>query len=296
LGLKRTHSLKVSFNRGEQLPRGKKGHEVEIVDSHAHLEFPQFDDDREAMLQRARGAGVQTILAIGSGTGTDRLDAAIPFAEQYDWVYATVGIHPHDVNDVTEETHAKLDELARHPRVIGWGEMGLDYHYDHVTPKVQKRVFRRQLDQARAAKLPIIIHCRDAWPDCLQILEEDWRPGGLGGIFHCFTGTLEQARQGVDMGFLVSFAGNVTYPKAQSIRDVAAELPLDRMLTETDSPFLPPQGRRGKRNEPAYVTEVAQALANVRNLAAVEIAATTAENFRRFFQLGAQHAPAQQPK
>ena len=269
---------------------------MEIVDSHAHLEFPQFDDDREAMLQRARGAGVQTILAIGSGTGTDRLDAAIPFAEQYDWVYATVGIHPHDVNDVTEETHAKLDELARHPRVIGWGEMGLDYHYDHVTPKVQKRVFRRQLDQARAAKLPIIIHCRDAWPDCLQILEEDWRPGGLGGIFHCFTGTLEQARQGVDMGFLVSFAGNVTYPKAQSIRDVAAELPLDRMLTETDSPFLPPQGRRGKRNEPAYVTEVAQALANVRNLAAVEIAATTAENFRRFFQLGAQHAPAQQPK
>ncbi len=248
------------------------------------------------MLQRARDAGVQTILAIGSGTATNRLDAAIPFAEQYDWVYATVGIHPHDVNDVTEETYAKLDELARHPRVIGWGEMGLDYHYDHVTPEVQKRVMRRQLEQARAAKLPIIIHCRDAWPDCLQVLEEDWRASGLGGIFHCFTGTLEQARQGVDMGFLVSFAGNVTYPKAQSIRDVAAELPLDRMLTETDSPFLPPQGRRGKRNEPAYVTEVAKALANVRNLPADEIAATTAENFRRFFRVGAQHTPAQQPK
>jgi TatD DNase family protein len=260
---------------------------LEIIDSHAHLEFPQFDDDREAMLGRARAAGVQTLLAIGSGTGTGRLDAAIPFAEQHHWVYATVGIHPHDVNDVAEETYTKLDALARHPRVIGWGEMGLDYHYDHVAPDVQQRVFRRQLRLAREAKLPIIIHCRDAWPDCLQIMEEDWRSSGLGGIFHCFTGTLADARRGLDMGFLISFAGNVTYPKAQAIRDVAREVPLDRMLTETDSPFLPPQGRRGKRNEPAYVVEVAQALANVRNLAADEIAAITAENFRRFFRLGA---------
>jgi TatD DNase family protein len=261
---------------------------LEIIDSHAHLEFPQFDEDREAMLARAQAAGVRTVLAIGSGTGTQRLDAAIPFAERHDWVYATVGIHPHDVNDVTEETYAQLDLLARHPRVIAWGEMGLDYHYDHVAPDLQKRVFRRQLAQAREPKLPIIIHCRDAWPDCLEIMEQDWRPTGLGGIFHCFTGTIEEARRGLDMGFLISFAGNVTYPKAQPIRDVARDVPLDRMLTETDSPFLPPQGRRGKRNEPAYVVEVAQALGNVRNLPAEEIAATTAANFRRFFQLGAR--------
>ncbi len=163
--------------------------------------------------------------------------------------------------------------------MIGWGEMGLDYHYDRVAPDLQQRVFRRQLEQARAAKLPIIIHCRDAWPDCLGILEQDWRPTGLGGIFHCFSGKLEEARQGIDMGFLISFAGNVTYPKAQAIRDVARDVPLDRMLTETDSPFLPPQARRGKRNEPAYVVEVAQALANVRNLPAEEIATATAANF-----------------
>jgi len=239
------------------------------------------------MLERARAAGVQTILAIGSGTGTDRLDAAIPFAEQHDWIYATVGIHPHDVNEVIEETHARLDMLAKHPRVIAWGEMGLDYHYDHVAPDLQQPVFRRQLEQARAAKLPIVIHCRDAWPDCLQIMEAEWRPTGLGGIFHCFTGTIEEAKRGLDMGFMISFAANVTYPKAQPIRDVAREVPLDRMLTETDSPFLPPQARRGKRNEPALVVEVAQALANVRNLAAEEVAATTAANFRRFFRLGA---------
>ena len=143
-------------------------------------------------------------------------------------------------------------------------------------PTCRNACFRGNWSMARAAKLPIMIHCREAWPDCLEIMEQDWRAAGLGGIFHCFTGTIEEARRGLDMGFMVSFAGNVTYPKAQGIRDVAREVPLDRMLTETDSPFLPPQGRRGKRNEPAYVVEVAQALANVRNLPAEEIAATTA--------------------
>jgi TatD DNase family protein len=267
---------------------------LEIIDSHAHLEFPQFDDDRPAMLDRARSAGVQTLLAIGSGTGPDRLDAAIPFAETHDWIYATVGIHPHDANQVTEEHFQRLDELGRNPRVIGWGEMGLDYHYDHSPRDVQQNVFRRQLEQARALKLPIVIHCRDAWADCLAILDRDWRSTGLGGIFHCFTGTWDDARRGLDMGFMISFAANVTYPKMQHLRDVAGELPLDRLLTETDSPFLPPQGRRGKRNEPAFVVEVAQALANVRNLAAEEIAAATAANFRRFFRLGVQE-PSVQP-
>src|ERR1700719_1586365 len=266
---------------------------MQIVDSHAHLEFPQFDDDRDAMLERTRAAGVETLLAIGSGTGPDRLNAAIPFAEQHDWIYATVGIHPHGAKLATEEHFERLDELAKHPRVIAWGEMGLDYYYDHSPRDVQQQVFQRQLGQARTAKLPIVIHCRDAWADCLEMIERDWRSSGLGGILHCFTGTMDDAKRGLDMGFMVSFAGNVTYPKMQHLRDVARELPLDRLLTETDSPFLPPQGRRGKRNEPAFVVEVAQALASVRDLGNDEIAATTAANFRRFFRLGAWDAPAQ---
>jgi TatD DNase family protein len=266
---------------------------VEIIDSHAHLEFPQFDEDRAAMLERARAAGIKTLLAIGSGTGPDRLNAAIPFAEEYDWIYATIGIHPHEAQLATEEHFARLDELAKHPRVIAWGEMGLDYYYDHSPRDVQQRVFRRQLGQAREAKLPIVIHCRDAWDDCLAMMEQDWKPTGLGGILHCFTGTLADAQRGLDMGFMVSFAGNVTYPKMQHLRDVAKELPMERLLTETDSPFLPPQGKRGKRNEPANVVEVAQALANVRNSTSEEIAATTAANFRRFFRLDAPVSPAQ---
>jgi TatD DNase family protein len=170
--------------------------------------------------------------------------------------------------------------------------MGLDYFYDHSPREVQQEVFRRQLGQARAAKLPIVIHCRDAWADCLGMIEEDWRSSGLGGILHCFTGTLEDAKRGLDMGFMVSFAGNLTYKKMQNLRDVAKEIPLERLLTETDSPFLPPEGRRGKRNEPANVVEVARALGNVRDLPGEEIAAVTAANFRRFFRFDAQNQAA----
>ncbi|MHB8411535.1 MAG: TatD family hydrolase [Candidatus Acidiferrales bacterium] len=262
---------------------------MEIIDSHAHLEFPQFDADREDMLARAREAGVTTILAIGSGTASDRLDAAIPFAEKYGWIYGTVGVHPHESKLATDEWYEDLARLAKHPRVIAWGEIGLDYFYDHSPRDVQQSVFRRQLTLARAANLPVIIHCRDAWPDCLQILEEEWRSSGLSGIFHCFTGTLAEARQGMDMGFVVSFSANITYPKMAPLREVAAALPLDRILVETDSPFLPPQRIRGKRNEPAFVVEVAQTLANVRNLAPDEVARITAENFRRFFRLASGH-------
>ena len=169
---------------------------MKIIDSHAHLEMSQFDEDRAAMLERARAAGVDALLAIGSGTSpAERIDSAIPFAEQHDWIYATIGVHPYDAKAATEEHFAQLDQFARHPRVIAWGEMGLDYHYDEEqAPRdVQQRVFRRQLEQARAAKLPIVIHCRDAWDDCIGILEEDWRPSGLGGIFHCFTATPAEA-------------------------------------------------------------------------------------------------------
>jgi TatD DNase family protein len=249
------------------------------------VDVSDYDADRDAMLARAQSAGVETLLAIGNGPDIEKLGAAIPYAERHDWIYASVGIHPHEARHATDAHYAELDRLVRHPRVIAWGEIGLDFHYDHSPRDVQGRVFRRQLEQARAAKTPIIIHCREAWPDCLKILDEDWRSSGLGGIFHCFTGTLEEANSGLEMGFLVSFAGNVTYPKAQNLRDTAREIPIDRLLVETDSPFLAPQPYRGKRNEPAHVGEVARTIANVRNLAADEVARATSENFYRFFGL-----------
>jgi TatD DNase family protein len=258
---------------------------MDLIDSHAHVDVSDFDADRDAMLARAQAAGVGTLLAIGNGPEIEKLGAAIHYAEQKDWIYASIGIHPHEAKHATEEHYAELDRLAQHSRVIAWGEIGLDYHYDHSPRDTQAQVFCRQLEQARTAKRPIVIHCREAWTDCLKLLEQHWRSSALGGIFHCFAGTLAEARQGMEMGFLISFAGNVTYPKAQNLRDVAGEVPLDCLLVETDSPFLAPQPHRGRRNEPAYVAEVAQSIANVRNLPADEVACATAENFRRLFNL-----------
>jgi TatD DNase family protein len=258
---------------------------MELIDSHAHIDAPQFAEDREAMLGRARVAGVSALLAIGTGPGPEKLDAALPLAEAHDWIYTTVGIHPHEAREVTEAHLDELARLAKHPKVIAWGEIGLDYFYDYSPRDAQERVFRDQMALAHEARLPIIIHCRDAWADCLKLLEEVWRPAGLGGILHCFTSTLEDAKRGLDIGFLISFAGNSTYPKTQNLRDVAKALPLENILIETDSPYLAPQAYRGKRNEPAYVVEVARTLASVRDLPAEEFAARTAGNFRRFFHL-----------
>ena len=258
---------------------------MELIDSHAHIDFPQFAEDRAAMLERARAAGITTLLAIGTGPGPEKLDSAIPFAEQHDWIYATIGIHPHEAKDVTPGHLEELSRLTKHPKVIAWGEIGLDYFYDHSPRETQQKLFRDQMELAAQAKLPIVIHCRDAWPDCMNLLEEHWKPASLGGILHCFSSTLEDARRGIDMGFLISFAGNSTYPKAQNLRDVAKVLPLEKILIETDSPYLAPQAYRGKRNEPAYVAEVARTLASVRNLSPDDVAAATAENFRRLFRL-----------
>jgi TatD DNase family protein len=262
---------------------------MKLIDSHAHIDFPQFADDREAMLQRAQSAGVETILAIGTGPGPEKLDAALPYAEANDWIYTSIGIHPHEAKEVTPEHLATLERLSQHPKVIAWGEIGLDYFYDHSPRDIQEKVFREQMALANAAKLPIIIHCRDAWPDTLNLLEEVWKPTGLGGILHCFTSTLEDAHRGLDMGFLISFAGNSTYPKTQNLREVAKALPLEKILIETDSPFLAPLPYRGKRNEPAYVAEVAKALASVRDLPVEDFAAATAENFRRLFSITRPH-------
>jgi len=260
-----------------------------FVDSHAHLEMPQFDTDREAVLQRAREAGVERILAIGSGTGPGSLDCAIQLAARHDWVNATIGIHPHEAKLATEADYQELERLAQDPKVLAWGEIGLDYFYDHSPRDVQERVFIRQMELAAAAKLPIIIDCRpsddseNAWDDCLRLIREKWATNGLGGVLHCFTGSLAHMHAALDMGFIISFAGNVTFPKAQNIREAAKDVPLDRMLIETDSPFLAPVPHRGKRNEPAFVKEVARQIAELRGVAPEIIAERTTSNFSNFF-------------
>jgi TatD DNase family protein len=262
-----------------------------FVDSHAHLEMEQFDADREQMIARAHETGIKTILAIGSGTGPGALDCAIQLAEQYEFIYATIGIHPHEAKLARDPDFEEMERLAKRPKVIAWGEIGLDYFYDHSPREIQQQVFLKQLQLAQAAKLPIVIHCRpsnggeDAWEDCLTLLHEHWAPSGLGGILHCFTGTWDHAKRALDMGFMISFAGNVTFPKAQQIRDAAKEVPLDRILIETDSPFLAPVPYRGKRNEPSFVKEAARQIGEIRGQSTEAIGLQTAKNFYRFFSL-----------
>jgi len=263
------------------------------TDSHCHPENKRFDSDREEVFARAKAAGVTTILAIGNGDGpgTGTFDCAIKLAEQHDGVYPTVGIHPHEAALAKQSDFDELVALAKHPKIVAWGEIGLDYYYDHSPRAVQQQVFLAQLELAKAAKLPIIIHCRpsdnsdNAWEDLLRLLRENWQASGLGGVMHCFTGSVEQARASLDLGFVISFAGNVTYPKAQNIRDPASMVPLERMFIETDSPYLAPVPHRGKRNEPAFVVEVARQIAELRGMAPEELGRVTTENFYRFFQI-----------
>jgi TatD DNase family protein len=262
-----------------------------FIDSHAHLDGKQFDSDREQVIVRAREAGVQTIVAVGNGDGPEQVDCGIRLAEKYDFIYATLGIHPHEARLADEAAYQNMERLAKHPKVIAWGEIGLDYFYDHSPRDVQNKVFQRQMELAAAAKLPIVIHCRpsegsdDAWNNCLGLMQEHWVTRGLGGILHCFTGSWPQAKRSLDMGFMISFAGNLTFPKAQQIRDAALEVPLDRMLIETDSPYLAPAPHRGKRNEPAFVTETARKLGELRGFTAEEIGEQTSRNFYNFFKL-----------
>jgi TatD DNase family protein len=262
-----------------------------FVDSHAHLEGKQFASDREEVIARAREAGVQTIVAIGNGDGPANFDCGILLAEKYDFMYATIGIHPHEVSLADQAALDRMSELARHPKIIAWGEIGLDYFYDHSPRDTQKRAFTQQMELAAVAKLPIVIHCRpsegsdDAWEECLGLINDQWSAQGLGGILHCFTGNWAQAKRALDMDFMISFAGNITFPKAQQIRDAALEVPLDRVLIETDSPYLAPIPYRGKRNEPAFVKETARKLAQLRGLTVDEVGEHTSRNFYKFFKL-----------
>ncbi len=273
-----------------------------LVDSHAHLDSPRYDEDRDALLARAWQAGVRTVLSIGIGEGPDTMHRALELSREYAGrpetprIFASAGVHPHEAQLCDEAALTKLDALLKESEIIACGEIGLDYFYDHSPRETQKTVFRRQMELAAANKKPIIIHCRpsdnsaNAWDDTLEMIESEWAPNGLGGILHCFTGEWDHARRAMDCGFLISFAGNITFPKAQPIRDVAAQVPLDRMLIETDAPFLAPVPNRGKRNEPAWVAGVAEKLGEIRSMPTEEIAFRTSENFYRFFSIAADMA------
>jgi len=245
-----------------------------LIDSHCHLDDEKFAADRAQVIERARAAGVELMLAIGTG---GELDVAIQQAERYPFIYATIGVHPHDASKATPDTFARLLDLAGHPKVLAIGEIGLDYHYDFSPRDVQRSVFERQLEIAAEFHKPIVIHTREAWEDTLAQVTS--LPDG--GIMHCFTGDAEQARQALDRGFHLSFGGVLTFPKADSVRDAARITPEDRLLVETDCPYLAPVPYRGKRNEPAFVVATARRLAEVRGVSPEAIAGSTTRNFHK---------------
>ena len=253
-----------------------------MIDSHCHVDDGDFDADRAEVISRAHEAGVTHLLAIGSGDGPPDLEAGIRLAERNSGFFATVGVHPHKASAVTAETLSRLPELCRHPKVVGFGEIGLDYHYDFAPRDVQQDVFVRQMSIARGAGLPIIIHSRDAWDDCFRLIEAHWDPA-LGGIFHCFSGGPDEMRRIVALGFSLGFGGVITYPKATNVQDAAREAPADRLLLETDCPYLAPVPFRGKRNEPANLTHTAARLAELRGVTVPDIDKITTANFARLF-------------
>ncbi len=256
---------------------------MSYTDSHAHLDDARFDPDRAAVVERARAAGVDCILTIAEATQPAAVEKTMLLLVEHNFIWMALGVHPHEARHSTGALLDEVENLVNQPRVLAWGEIGLDYHYDHSPRDVQQSVFREQLQRARSLRLPVIIHCREAWADCLRTLEEEWASSGLGGILHCFSDTVETARRALDWGFLISFAGNVTFPRAEALRTAAAAVPLESLLIETDCPYLAPQKARGKRNEPAFVVETAAELGRLHNLSAEEIGARTSDNFLRLF-------------
>lgn len=256
------------------------------IDSHAHIEMERFDLDREAVIQRALDSGIDIIVNVGNGdVAKDSHASAIQLAETYPFIYTTVGLHPHEASLLDEELLARLNELSQHPKVIAWGEIGLDYFYDNSPRQQQREAFCKQLRAARERNLPAVIHTRDAEADTLAILHEEWQDAGLPGIIHCFTGTRPFAEAAIELGFSISFSGVVTFKNAEALRDTARALPIEKILLETDAPYLAPVPYRGKRNEPAYVIETARAIAELRELAPEDLGRITSENFRRLFRM-----------
>jgi len=251
---------------------------VNLIDSHCHLDDKQFAADREAVIERAQSAGVSRLMAIGTGDGPPDLETAIRLADTYPAFYATVGVHPHDAAKATPATFDQLRDLLQHPKVLALGEIGLDYHYDFSPRDTQRSVFIRQLELAQEAGKPIVIHTREAWTDTTEILREHYTGGG---IFHCFTGGPAEATEALELGFHLSFGGVLTFPKAEPVREAARLAPLERILIETDAPYLAPVPHRGKRNEPAFVLETARKLAEIRLISVEAAAEATTRNFER---------------
>ena len=253
-----------------------------LIDSHAHLDDPRFDSDRDAVLQRAWNAGVRKILTIGNGSGPEQMGFGIPIAEAHHWIYTSVGVHPHDAAKVVEAHYAQMEVLAKHPKVVAIGETGLDYHYDNSPRDVQRKVFRSQLALATKLDLPVIIHTREADADTEDILKQE-APGR--GVIHCFTSGKRLADFALRIGFFISFSGIVTFPNAQALAEIARDIPVDRILLETDCPYLAPVPHRGKRNEPGFVAHTAKFIAELRGIALDDLVAQASANFHRVFTL-----------
>lgn len=257
-----------------------------FIDSHAHIDGPEFDADRDEVIERARAAGVSVILNVGTGDPhSGALERAVAMGQKYDSLYTAVGTHPHDARFYDDKAEAKLKTLVHDERVLAWGEIGLDFHYDNSPREVQIEVFKRQLRAAHACDLPVVIHTREAEAETIEILEGEYSNAPRRGVFHCFSGSKELARRAIELGFMISFSGIVTFKKAEELRAVASEVPLERLLIETDCPYLTPIPYRGRRNEPAYVVEVARCLAEIHGREIEEMAQLTSRNFKDFFRL-----------
>jgi TatD DNase family protein len=254
-----------------------------MIDSHCHLDQSYFGEERAAVLSRARQAGVRAFVCVGVGRGSAAAEEAAAIAATEPDVFATVGVHPHDTAEATEAHWATYERLARAPRVVGIGETGLDYYYQHAPSEVQQAAYRRSIGLARAAGLPVVSHVRDAHTDAAGILREE--AAGLPGVIHCFTGGVAEARAYLDLGQWLSFSGIVTFKNAANIREAAAFAPLDRILIETDAPYLAPVPHRGGRNEPAYIVETLKVVAGLRGMTPDELDAATTVNTCKVFRL-----------
>ncbi len=255
-----------------------------LIDSHCHLTDRQFDEDREAVITRARAAGVQRFIVIGANGAFSHNEKALALADEYEDVFAVIGVHPHDAKDITAETYEQLQKLAQHPKVVGLGETGLDFYYDNSPREEQRRHFRNFIRLARALDLPLSMHVRDAYEEAALTLQEEGE-GRIRGVMHCFTGNVDEAKRLLDLGLALSFSGIVTFKSASDLRAVVNAIPLDRLLVETDCPLLAPVPYRGKRNEPAYVVQVAKTMAEVKSVSFEEIADWTWRNTETLFAL-----------
>jgi TatD DNase family protein len=257
-----------------------------FIDSHAHIDGQEFDRDREDVIARAHAAGVSLILNVGRGDPhSGALERAVELGRENDSIYTAIGTHPHDARLYDDAAEQKIKNLINNEHVIAWGEIGLDFHYDNSPRDVQIDVFKRQLRAARDCDLPVVIHTREAEPETIEILQNEYAGARRRGVFHCFSGSRELAQRAIEIGFMISFSGIVTFKKAEELRDIAKQVPLDRLLIETDCPYLTPIPYRGKRNEPAYVVEVARCLTALHGVELEEMGRITSENFNRFFGL-----------